>query len=63
MRIGFAEAAVVLLAAVVFIGPEKLPDYAKKCGKALADFRRAYREAAGVFSGEAGVEKHEKTER
>ena len=41
MRIGFAEAVVVLLAAMVFIGPEKLPAYARKFGAALREFRKA----------------------
>lgn len=52
MRIGFAELMVVLLAALFVAGPEKLPYYAKKLGKALAEFRRASAAAAEELSGE-----------
>ena len=50
MKIGFAELLVVLIVAMVFLGPEKLPYYAKKIGKGMAEFRRASNEAANAFS-------------
>ena len=50
MKIGFAELLVVLVVAMLILGPEKLPDYAKKLGKGLAEFRRASNEAANAFS-------------
>ncbi len=45
MRIGFTELMLVFVVALVVIGPEKLPQYAKKFGEALASFRKAADEA------------------
>lgn len=53
MKIGFAELIIVLIVALVIIGPEKLPYYAKKCGNALGTFRKATEEAASEFTKEA----------
>ena len=50
MKIGFAELLVVLIVAMVFLGPEKLPYYARKIGKGMAEFRRASHEVADAFS-------------
>ncbi|MBR3232017.1 MAG: twin-arginine translocase TatA/TatE family subunit, partial [Lachnospiraceae bacterium] len=41
MRIGFPELIVVFIVALVVIGPDKLPLYAKKFGAALREFRSA----------------------
>ena len=38
--LGFAEIMVVVIVALVFIGPDQLPKVAKQVGKALADLRR-----------------------
>lgn len=46
MRIGFTELLVVFFVALIVIGPDKLPQYARKLGAALAEFRKASDEAA-----------------
>ena len=38
--IGPAEVLVVLVAALIFLGPQRLPEAARQLGKALAEFRR-----------------------
>lgn len=39
--IGFTELILVLIVALIFIGPDKLPDIARALGKALEEFRKA----------------------
>ncbi|MEA2014678.1 MAG: twin-arginine translocase TatA/TatE family subunit [Thermodesulfobacteriota bacterium] len=39
--IGMPELIVILVVALVVIGPKKLPDLAKSLGKGLAEFRHA----------------------
>ncbi len=39
--IGMPELIVILIVALIIIGPKKLPDLAKSLGKGLAEFRRA----------------------
>ena len=41
MRIGFPELIIVFIVALVVIGPDKLPLYARKFGAALREFRSA----------------------
>ena len=41
MRIGVSELVVVLIVALLVLGPDKLPRYARKLGAALAEFRKA----------------------
>ena len=38
--IGPAEVLVVLVAALIILGPKRLPDAARQLGRALAEFRR-----------------------
>ena len=45
MRIGFTELLVVFFVALLVLGPDKLPGYAKKLGEALSAFRKASDEA------------------
>ncbi|MBQ9492342.1 MAG: twin-arginine translocase TatA/TatE family subunit [Oscillibacter sp.] len=45
MRIGLSELIVVLIVALLVLGPDKLPKYARKLGAALAEFRKASDEA------------------
>jgi TatA/E family protein of Tat protein translocase len=42
MGLSFAEIGVVLLVALIVIGPEKLPKVAKSIGKGYAEFKRAF---------------------
>jgi len=39
--IGMPELIVILVVALIIIGPKKLPDLAKSLGKGLAEFKRA----------------------
>ena len=39
--IGFVEIAIILVVALVAIGPEKLPDLMKSIGKTFGEFKRA----------------------
>lgn len=45
MKIGIQELLIVFLVALVVIGPDKLPYYAKKLGQAFGQFRRYTEEA------------------
>ena len=41
MKLGFAEIMVVLIVAMLVIGPDRLPYYTRNAGKALQSFRKA----------------------
>ena len=41
LGIGMQEIIIVLVVALIVIGPKKLPDLAKALGRALGEFRRA----------------------
>ena len=45
MKIGFTELLVVLMVALLVLGPDKLPLYARKLGEALKEFRKVSTEA------------------
>lgn len=45
MKIGIQELLVVFIVALVVVGPDKLPYYAKKLGQALGQFRKYTEEA------------------
>ena len=40
MKIGITELIVVVIVALVFIGPNQLPEYARKLGKMLRELRK-----------------------
>lgn len=40
MRIGFTEIIVILIVALVVLGPDKLPIYMKKFGEAVREFKK-----------------------
>ncbi|MGN1406490.1 MAG: Sec-independent protein translocase protein TatB [Erysipelotrichaceae bacterium] len=40
MKIGWMELLVVIIVALIVVGPDKLPDYARKAGKALKEFKK-----------------------
>jgi sec-independent protein translocase protein TatB len=42
--IGFTELAIILVIALIAIGPEKLPDIMKALGKAFGEFKKATEE-------------------
>ena len=39
--LGFGEILIILVLALVLLGPKRLPDAAKQLGKAMRDFQRA----------------------
>ena len=39
--IGLPELILIIIAALIFLGPEKLPDLARSLGKAYTDLKRA----------------------
>ena len=41
MKIGAMELIVIFIVALLVIGPDKLPSYAKKFGNAMREFRKA----------------------
>ncbi|MDR2884978.1 MAG: twin-arginine translocase TatA/TatE family subunit [Deferribacteraceae bacterium] len=42
MNLSFSEIALILVIALVVIGPKKLPDVAKSVGKGYAEFKRTF---------------------
>jgi sec-independent protein translocase protein TatB len=44
MKLGFSEILVVLIVAMLVIGPDKLPQFTRNAGKALQSFRKALNE-------------------
>jgi len=39
-NIGFGELIIVFIVALVVLGPEKLPDFAKKCSKIIIEIKK-----------------------
>lgn len=62
MQVGFWELMVVFAVALLVIGPDKLPDYARKLGQALRSFRAASSELTQDIR-EAVVEPLEEAQR
>jgi len=53
--IGMQELIIILIVALIFIGPKKLPDLAKALGKGVAQFRNAMDDVKGTF--DEGIKK------
>jgi len=57
--IGFTELILILVVALIFVGPEKLPEIARALGKAYSEIRRAgedvKRSVAGIESAHTPV--------
>jgi len=54
--IGMPELIVILVIALIVIGPQKLPDIARSLGKGLAEFKRASEDFRQNISEEAKAE-------
>jgi len=50
--LGVTELLLIAAIALIFIGPEKLPDLARALGKGFAEFKRATDEMKGSFAAE-----------
>ncbi len=48
--IGMTELIVIFVVALLFIGPNRLPDLARSIGKAFGDFKRATSGLQNTFS-------------
>lgn len=53
--IGMQELIIILIVALIFIGPKKLPDLAKALGKGVAQFKSAMDDVKGTF--DEGIKK------
>ena len=53
--IGMQELIIILIVALIFIGPKKLPDLAKALGKGVAQFKGAVDDVKGTF--DEGIKK------
>lgn len=47
--LGFGEIMIILVLALVLLGPQRLPDAAKSLGKAMRDFKKATDDVKGQF--------------
>jgi sec-independent protein translocase protein TatB len=50
--LGFGEIVIILVLALVLLGPQKLPEVAKQFGKGLRDFKKASDDLKGQFEKE-----------
>lgn len=55
--IGLSEFIVILIMALIFVGPDKLPQLARTLGKAFSEFRKAGEEVKKSFNEAARPEK------
>ncbi len=57
--IGTTEILIILVVALVVIGPESLPKIAKTVGKTLGEFRRISTDLQRTLNSEIALEEHE----
>ena len=50
--LGFPEIVVILVLALILLGPQRLPDAAKQLGKGLREFKKATDDLKSQFEGE-----------
>jgi sec-independent protein translocase protein TatB len=50
--LGMGEIVIILVLALILLGPQKLPDAAKQLGKGLREFRKATDDLKSQFEGE-----------
>ncbi len=50
--LGMGEIAIILVLALILLGPQRLPDAAKQLGKGLRDFRKATEDLKQQFESE-----------
>ena len=59
MGIGFTELLVILVIALLVVGPKKLPEIARALGKGIAEFRRLSDEFRRTMDVESNLESYE----
>ncbi|HYQ81459.1 MAG TPA: twin-arginine translocase TatA/TatE family subunit [Anaeromyxobacteraceae bacterium] len=50
--LGFGEILIILVLALILLGPQRLPDVAKQLGRGLRDFKKATDDLRGQFERE-----------
>lgn len=50
--LGFGEIVIILVLALILLGPQRLPDAAKQLGKGLREFKKATDDLKSQFEGE-----------
>ncbi len=53
--IGMPELIIILVIALIVIGPQKLPDLARSLGRGLAEFKRAADDFKQTIEDESGI--------
>ncbi|MCW5892931.1 MAG: Sec-independent protein translocase protein TatB [bacterium] len=61
--IGMPELIVILVVALVVLGPKRLPEVARTLGKAMSEFRRQSSEIMDEFQAQARIDDEEKRRR
>ena len=56
--IGIPELIIILIVALLIVGPKKLPEIAKSIGRGLAEFRKASDEVKDLVNVDFDEEKH-----
>lgn len=56
--LGFGEILIILVLALILLGPARLPDVAKQLGKGLRDFKRATDDLKNQFEREMYADDH-----
>jgi Tat protein translocase TatB subunit len=56
--IGFQELIIILVIALIIVGPKKLPEIAKTLGKGLAELRKASNDIKDLVNVDVDEEKH-----
>ncbi|MBW1835498.1 MAG: twin-arginine translocase subunit TatB [Deltaproteobacteria bacterium] len=59
--IGMPELILIMVVALIVIGPKKLPDLAKSLGRALGEFKKATREFKETIEFDHGLDDVKKT--
>jgi Tat protein translocase TatB subunit len=58
--IGFPELIIIMVLALIVLGPSKLPDIAKALGKGMAEFRKATQEMKENLALDEGIQEVQK---